>query len=158
VALPRPGDPVPPLDLQNAVGRPAAVVGGDTLYAFFKTTCPTSELVWPYLDRIRRIAQGRAFRVIGVSQDTPEATRAFQERAGTEVDVLFDPAPWTASAALHLQSVPTLLLVGADGRARETVVGFQKSAMERLARAAADGRPAPPLFRHGENVPELRPG
>lgn len=158
MALPQPGDPVPPLDLQDALGRPAAAAGADVLYAFFKTTCPTSELAWPYLDRIRQIAEGRTFRVIGVSQDSPEETRAFQEKAGTEVDVLFDAPPWRASAALDLQSVPTLLLVGADGRAREIVVGFQKSAMERLARAAADGRPAPPLFRHGENVPALRPG
>jgi len=157
VVLPRPGDPVPSFDLQDAFGRPAAAGGGETLYAFFKTTCPTSELLWPYLDRIRQIAEGRAFRVVGVSQDDPDTARAFQERAGTEVDVLFDPAPWRASAALDLQSVPTLLLVGADGRTQETVVGFQKGAMERLARAAAGDRSAR-LFRRGENVPELRPG
>ena len=156
MVLPRPGDAVPPLDLQDASGRPAAAAGGETLYVFFKTTCPTSELLWPYLDRLRTIA-GRAFRVIGVSQDAPEATRAFQERAGTQVDVLFDPDPWKASAALDLHTVPTLLLVGADGRTREAVVGFQKEAMERLARAAAGDRPAR-LFRQGEKVPELRPG
>lgn len=155
MALPRPGDPVPPLALQDADGRPAPLPEGEALLAFFKTTCPTSELAWPYLDRIRRIA--RVLRVVGISQDRPEETRGFQERTGAAVDVLFDPPPWKASSALGLETVPTFVLVGRDGRARETIVGFQKSAMARLAGEAAGGRD-PELFRAGENVPEFRPG
>jgi peroxiredoxin len=158
VALPQPGDPVPPLVLQDAVGRPATLPEGEALFAFFKTTCATSELAWPYLERIRRVAAEGELRLIGISQDGPDETRSFQERTGARLDVLFDPPPWNASAALGLQTVPTFLLVGADGRAKQIVVGFQKEAMTRLAAVAAGDGPAPELFRPDEDVPVFRPG
>ena len=126
------------------------------LYAFFKTTCPTSELAWPFLDRIRAMAGERGRRVIGVSQDEPDQARAFQERAGTRIPLFYDPPPWRASEALGLETVPTLLDVGPDGRVREVIVGFQRDALTRLAARSA-GAPVE-LFRPDEKVPPLRPG
>ena len=137
--------------------RPAA---DETLYALFHTGCPTSELAWPYLERLRRIGEGRGLRVVAVSQDSPEETRRFQTRLGVAAETLYDPPPWRASEALGLESVPAFARVGRDGRVEELVVGFQKDRMAGFAaRSAALAGVAPSaLFRPDENVPPIRPG
>ena len=131
----------------------------EALYGFFKTTCPTSELTWPYFDRIGRIG-ARGLRVYAVSQDGREETAEFHRKLGVELETLYDPPPWPASAALGLTNVPTLFRVGPDGRILETIVGFQRPRLEALARRAAKlaGRTAPRLFRIGDHIPLIVPG
>ena len=155
-----PGAKLPPLALRDERGAQLPPAAGETLYVFFKTTCPTCELTWPYLERIRQTAEGGGFRVLGVSQDDPEATRAFGERLGARIETVYDGRPWPVSDALGVTTVPTLLRVGADGEVAETVVGFDRARMEAFARRAGDlaGRPAAPLFRPDENVPAIKPG
>ena len=131
----------------------------ETLYGFFKTTCPTSELAWPYFDRIRRMGE-RGLPAFAVSQDDREETAQFYEKLGIAPETLYDPPPWTASSALGLTNVPTFFLVGPDGRIRETAVGFQRPRLEGLARRAArlSGRPPMRLFRIGDHIPLIVPG
>ncbi len=154
------GDPFPHLEFIDEDGAPAQAPPGEALYAFFKTTCPTCELTWPYLERIRQASDGSGFSVLAVSQDSPEEAREFAARTHSGIATVYDPAPWKVSEALGLETVPTLLLVGADGRVREAIVGFQKSKMRELAVRAAQraGRVPQELFRPGDDVPELRPG
>lgn len=134
---------------------------GQTLYAFFKTTCPTCELAWPYLERLRRLAEGGQLSLVAVSQDEPQPTEEFNARLATRIPTLYDPPPWHASDAVGLTSVPTLFLV-ADGRIRQTLVGFEKQKLEELAGGAAvpgrAGNGTRTLFRPDEPVPALRPG
>ncbi len=160
VAPPPPGTRWPDLSLKNESGGAARLPAGETLYSFFKTTCPACELAWPYLDRIRRLADGGSFSVLAVSQDDPVETARFSARLGVEIPTVYDPEPWTASETLGLASVPTFLLVGADGVVRDCAVGFQKNKMEELADRAArlSGRPAPELFLPGDSVPVIKPG
>jgi peroxiredoxin len=135
-------------------------VRSDALYAFFKTTCPTCELAWPYLDRIRKIGESGRFSVVAVSQDDPETTAAFYRDLDIDVPTLYDPEPWEASEAAGLTNVPAFFLVGRDGLIRDSAVGFEKHKMEEFAARAADlaGRPATALFSPGENVPAMKPG
>ncbi len=160
MGLPPPGDPFPRLEFTDANGLPTQAPAGEALYAFFKTACPTCELTWPYLERIRRSAEGGGLSVVAVSQDSPEETRQFAERTRSSIPTVYDPPPWRASDSLGVETVPTLLLVGADGRLREAIVGFQKSKIRELAVRAAQlaGRAPEEMFRPGEDVPELRPG
>jgi peroxiredoxin len=155
-----PGSRFPSITLRDEKGREAALPKPPTLYGFFKTTCPTSEFAWPYLDRIRKRAEGGPLSVVGVSQDDPENSSRFAESLRIRIPTLYDPEPWQASEALGLEIVPTLILVGEDGRVRETVVGFQRDKMEELAVLASQraGRPAAALFAPGEKVPAIRPG
>ena len=160
MAVLEPGSSFPPLRLQDSQGRPAVGPAGETLYAFFKTTCPTCELTWPYLERLRVLAGDGGVAVVAVSQDDPGRTEAFNERLSTRIPTLYDPPPWRASDAVGVTSVPTLFLV-AEGRIRETLMGFEKRKWEDLAvRAAAPGRDGvrEALFRPEEKVPALRPG
>lgn len=148
------------MPLLDEKGAASAVPEGETLYAVFKTTCPVCELTWPYLERIRQLADGGKMRVVAVSQDDASKTRAFNKRLGSRVPTLYDPEPWKASDALGMDTVPTLFRVAPDGTIAETVVGFDREALKGLARRAASlsGKPSAELFRAGENVPAFKPG
>ncbi len=155
-----PGTPFPRLALRDDKGQIAEVPPGETLYGFFKTTCPTCELAWPYLDRIRRIGEGGSLSIRAVSQDEPETTRRFYEELGVQIPTLYDAEPWTASETLGLAAVPTFLMVGSDGVLRDSAVGFRRDKMEEFADLAARlaGRPPAALFSPAENVPAWKPG
>jgi peroxiredoxin len=154
-----PGAVFPRIELETESGARFVPPRAETLYGFFKTTCPTCELTWPYIERLRLVG-GNALPVFTVSQDGRAETAAFNERLGVRVETLYDPEPWSASAALGLTNVPTLFLVGPGGRIRETVVGFQRPKLEALANRAAKlaGRRSARLFRIGESVPLIVPG
>jgi hypothetical protein len=160
VSVLEPGETLPPLALRDERGAPFPLPSGETLFVVFKTTCPTCELTWPYLDRIRRAAEGGALRVVAVSQDPPGPTREFGERLGVDVETVYDPEPWPASDALGVANVPTLFRVERGGAIAETIVGFDRARMEGLAARAAAlaGRAPTPLFQRHERVPALKPG
>ena len=155
-----PGARFPDLALTDEGGAPFPRPGGEAIYAVFKTTCPTCELTWPFLDRIRESSAGGELSIVAVSQDDPSATRDFGRRLGTDVPTAYDRSPWPASDTLGVDTVPTLFHVRADGRVAETVVGFDRARLERLADRAARlaGREPEPLFRPDERVPALKPG
>jgi hypothetical protein len=154
-----PGEAFPEIELETESGARFVAPREETLYGFFKTTCPTSEYAWPHFDRIRRIGE-KGLRTFAVSQDDRMETAEFHRRLGVHPDTLYDPPPWKASAALGLTNVPTFFLVGGNGRIRETVVGFQRPRLEGIARRAAklSGLPAVRLFRIGEQIPLIVPG
>ena len=56
-----PGISFPPVALLDAEGRPAPRPKGETVYAFFKTTCPTCDLTWPFLERVRALYPAPGF-------------------------------------------------------------------------------------------------
>ena len=160
MAVLTPGSSLPLLSLVDAGGGATAPVAGEALYGFFKTTCPTCQLAWPFFDRIGQRASGGKLSVFAVSQDDPGQTRAFNEQLGVGLPTLFDPEPWPVSEALGIESVPTFLRVAADGKLRETVVGFDRQKLQELAAEAASlsGRPAGGLYQPGEIVPAFKPG
>ncbi len=162
-----PGTPFPSIALRDEAGAPAASPKGETLYAVFKTTCPTCELAWPYLERIRRISDdsvkdGKAvgLSVVAIAQDDPAKSRAFADRLGTRLETAYDPSPWNASDALGVTNVPTLFRVGGDGVIAETVVGFDRERFRGLARRAAAlaGKPPTELFLPSDDAPPIKPG
>ena len=133
---------------------------GEKLYVFYKTTCPTTEMTWPHLERIRRLAAGGALTVVPVSQDDPDETADFHRRTGYAASAFYDPPPWIVSESLGLASVPAFFLVGGDGVVRQTALGFEKDKMESFAALAAElaSRPHQRLFDPGDGVPAVRPG
>lgn len=122
------------------------------LLAFFKITCPTCQLTFPFLQRL--VDRGGP-RVVGISQDGPEGTAEFQEAFGVRFELVYDRAEdgYGTSNAYGLTHVPGLLLVEPEGRIVWTSEGFSRPALEELA-----ARFGVQLFEAGDRVPNFKPG
>ncbi len=125
---------------------------GPALLAFFKISCPVCQLTFPYLDRI--YATGR-LPVYGVSQNDADSTREFNARYGVSFPALLDAedAGFPVSNEYGITTVPTLLLVEADGTIASVQEGFSKRDLESLG-----GKAGVNPFRAGERVPDWKAG
>ena len=125
---------------------------GPALLAFFKISCPVSQLTFPFLERLH--AAG-TLAVYGISQNDARDTRDFNEDFGVTFPALLDDEDdgFPASNAFGISSVPTLFLVERDGAISHVIEGWRKKEMEFLAAKAGV-----PVFRQGDNVPEWKAG
>jgi peroxiredoxin len=127
---------------------------GPVLVAFFKVSCPTCQLTFPFLQRLADSHDDNAPRLLAVSQDDASASRGFQNRFGVSMPTVIDvPRSWPASDAYQITSVPSLFLVETDGTISLTSEGFSKAAIESLGERF---HVAP--FKESDRIPELRPG
>jgi len=126
--------------------------GGPALLAFFKVSCPTCQLTFPFLERL---AAGSAFQVIGISQDDGGDTQGFMRRFGVTFPMLLDKSEdgYPASNAYGITTVPSMFLIEPDGRIAAAFNGFSKREMEALGARAAVA-----AFQPGEQVPEWKAG
>jgi hypothetical protein len=115
--------------------------------------CSTTRLALPFLERIhRRRTQGTALLVL---QDEAAAARELQAELALSVPIRLEPSPYPLADALRIEAVPTLLLVGRDGRIERVSEGFDRPALEAFAeRLGVDG----PLFEPADRAPAFRPG
>lgn len=129
------------------------LAGGAVVLAFFKTTCPTCKLAFPFLERIHRHGSGP--RLLAISQDGAEATARFHAEFGVTMPTALDAAGngYEASNAYGLTHVPSLFLVTAGGAIEWFSTGFAKAELEELA--AMGGVE---LFTGDDRAPEWKPG
>ncbi len=141
--------------IQNDAGLP-------TLFAFFKVSCPTCRLTWPYLQKLHEAYGGRAVRVLGVSQNDVASSRAYYRDFGAATfDLVLDPEPaFPASNLFDVESVPHLVLVGADGLVRKVWAGWQRKELEAVASQIAReaGVPEVPLIAQDDPVVSWKAG
>src|SRR5437879_1348618 len=103
----------PGFDLPALTGGRTALsellASGPVVLAFFKVTCPTCQLTFPFLQRIHQ-AGGR---IVGISQDDTRATTDFNARFGVSFPTLLDSAGerYPVSNAYRITDVPSLFLV-----------------------------------------------
>jgi peroxiredoxin len=139
----------------------ASLKHGPVIVAFFKVSCPVCQYTLPFLERMHQNYAGQKIAIVGVSQNEQRDTAAFLKEFGiTFPTLLDDPKGYAVSNAYGLTNVPTLFLIGQDGRIEVTSVGWVKQDMEDMNRKIANGQQTPPfaLFRSGENVSDYRPG
>ena len=131
------------------------------LLIFFKNSCPTCILAFPFLQRLYERVREAPLRFWGISQDGMEETRAFGSRHGVTFPLLPDGEGYPVSNACHLTNVPSLFLVEPDGRISRAAVGFSKAGMESLAAEFGRRFRMPgiaPLFTAADEVPAVKPG
>ncbi|HEX4133549.1 MAG TPA: TlpA disulfide reductase family protein [Bryobacteraceae bacterium] len=153
----QPGDSAPDINLPALDGSAwnlrAALKEGPVALAFFKISCPTCQLTFPFLQRMAD-STTNGLRIVAVSQDDAPDTREFHQRFGVSMSTLTDAAPtYSASSAYKITSVPSIFVVETDGRIAWATEGFNKAALEDLGRRSGV---AP--FRENDHVPSLRPG
>ncbi|HET9596029.1 MAG TPA: conjugal transfer protein TraF [Anaeromyxobacteraceae bacterium] len=154
------GSSAPPLALVDLHGRAAAaaVAGEPALLFFYKDGCAASEVAAGVVPRFAAVP---GLRVLAVSQDGPEETRAFAAAHGWGgVAVMRDPEPWPASDALGVRATPTWILLDAGGRVAASAEGWSRADANALAREAARLAGAAPLEVAADGGPEpaFRPG
>jgi peroxiredoxin len=125
---------------------------GPALLAFYKISCPVCQLTAPYLERLAASAE---MQVVGISQDDSQSTEGFNQRFGVTFPTLLDQSGdgYPASNAYGISSVPTLFLVGSDGRVAKSFAGFSKRDIEELGERAGVE-----VFHDGDNVPDWKAG
>ena len=128
---------------------------GPIVLAFFKISCPTCQFTLPFLGRLYDAQFPGSPCVFGISQDKPEHTREFNNQFGIHFPVLLDSANdgYPVSNAYGLTNVPSLFLIGTDGRIEWSLKGFHRVELNELGKRF--GRSP---FEAGEKIPLLRPG
>jgi peroxiredoxin len=151
----RDGQPAPDLRLRTPDGEwrqlTDLTASGPVLLAIYKTTCPTCQLALPFLTRLK----DAGLQIFTVSQDSPAASRQFNQDYDVDLPFLLDRADdgYPASNALGVTHVPSLLLIGQDRRVDWSDTGFSKRNLETLA--ARFGRK---MFTGADKVPESKSG
>jgi peroxiredoxin len=158
------GSRAPEFSLTGIDGRTYALrQGGEepTLLIFFKNSCPTCMLTFPFLQRLYERMEGAPLRVWGISQDSAAETKIFGEQFGASFPLLPDGTGYPVSGAYGLTHVPTLFLVEPGGIVARTLVGFSRGDLESLAAEFRRRLRLPgitPLFVDSDEAPALKPG
>jgi len=163
-ALP-PGTKAPDFSLPAVDGSKfslhAAFAQGPVLAAFFKVSCPTCQYTFPYLERLHKAYGDKKIAVVGISQNNQRDTLAFLKEYGVTFRTLLDdPNGYAVSNAYGLTNVPTLFLIGQDGKIEISSVGWVKKELEDINQklAAVQRMNLPAVFQPGEEVRDFRAG
>jgi peroxiredoxin len=152
-----PGSPAPGFRLALLGGGEVDLLdwlpNAPILLAFFKTTCPTCMLAFPFLERIHRRAIG--LRLLAISQDGPQSTARFHEEFGITMPTAIDPAceGYAVSNAYGITHVPSLFMITPACNIEWFSTGFSKPDFEELAAKAGME-----VFTTKDRVPVWKPG
>jgi peroxiredoxin len=137
-----------------------ALKQGPVLAAFFKISCPVCQFTFPFLERMYETYGGGKVTFWGVSQDDAQDTKEFCKEFDVTFPMLVDEDGYPASNQYGLTNVPSIFLIGPDGKAIVSSVGFSKADLEKISGeiARAAGKPSTSLFRPDEVVPDSKPG
>lgn len=137
---------------RDVAGRPAVLV-------FFKTSCATCDLAFPYLNRLRE-TYPEGWHLWAISQDAADRSGPYARDAGIDYPVLIDAPGYDASNLYDPPATPTAFLVGPDGRVEFSTYGFAKADLNELAARVAKHVGAEPVViaREGDGRPDSKPG
>lgn len=144
------GEPAPPV--------PGILLGdGPIGLLFFKVTCPTCQMAAPKVAAFERAYPGR---VVGIGQDPQDVLEAFAAHHGMGIRVVEDPPPYDVSDAYGVVTVPTLVVVGADGLVADRVEAWDREGFNRASRRLAVELGVEPavISEEGDGLPPFRPG
>jgi peroxiredoxin len=154
-----PGSRAPDFRLPRLHGGVSAlaelVAGGPVLLVFFKVTCPVCQMALPFLERIHAAGTLPTLSIYGISQDDDGDTREFNREFGITFPTLLDTeeSGFPVSGDYRISSVPSMFVVGQDGRISQAMEGWNRREILALG-ALAGVNP----FHQGENVPEWKAG
>ncbi len=136
----------------NAEAQPVLLV-------FFKTTCATCDLTFPYISRLRQ-AYPDGWRLWAVSQHPVEQTREYAAKHGMSYPVLVDEPGFAVSLLYDPPATPTLVLVDGEGQVAHVSYGFAKEDLNEVAGLIASwlGRQAQMVAPDGDGRPAMQPG
>jgi hypothetical protein len=123
---------------------------GQTLVIVGHMNCKTTRQTLPFIDRIHKDG-GRA---VAMLQDSPEDAEAGLAKLGLSLPFFCERNPYSLSAAIGLEVVPTLLFIEADGTVALTSEAFRRPDIEAFAERL--GAPRPVIAN--DTMPGFKPG
>jgi hypothetical protein len=155
----QPPNPFPHLSLPDLAGSERAFVTAWTarpaIFLVGHRDCATTRMTLPFVDRIHRRRPADA-SVIAILQDEPDSARELRRDLDLALPVLVEADPFPVAAELGMRSVPTVFLVGIDGKIVRASEGFRRDDLEAMAQAIGM---VGPLFTEADaGVPARRPG
>jgi peroxiredoxin len=138
---------------------PRSLGGKPALLVFFTTGCPTCDLAFPYVNRLRE-TYPEGWELWAVSQDPPDRSSAYARKYGITYPVLLDAPEFSASKPYDPPSTPTMYLIDAHGRVEFTTEGFSKHDLNEIAARIAShvGAEATVIAPDNDGNPDMRPG
>lgn len=130
-----------------------------TLAVFFKTSCPTSALTFPYLAKFHQVYHAIGLAVWGISQDPRDLTSQFAADHQSTFPILLDTA-WRVSRMYDPEFVPTLLLIDNTGHILDSAVGLDKAKLNHISQIVAARLGVPPalIALPDDGQPAFKPG
>jgi peroxiredoxin len=157
------GTPAPDFQLNSLTGQifrlNDALRAGPVALVFYKASCPTCQLTFPYLQTIHSsLSADFGNKLWGISQDEIAETTEFVHQFGIQFPILLDEHPYPVSTAYGVEFVPTVIIVGSDGMIQHSDYGFSKSTLSRVAALGGENAVPLTLFPPNDGLPERRPG
>ncbi|MFL5766986.1 MAG: TlpA family protein disulfide reductase [Actinomycetota bacterium] len=132
--------------------------GRPTLLWFYKVTCSVSQMAAP---KAQALADAYPDSVVGVGEDPPDALEAFSEQYGMPgLRSVPDLAPFPASDAYDIESVPTMFLVDAGGKIDDVVQSWDREGYNRVSARLAEltGSDYVEISNESDGFPPFKPG
>ena len=138
---------------------PNDLSGQPALLVFFKTTCETCDVAFPYLNKLREVYPD-GWHIWAIAQDPPDKARAYAERHGITYPVLVDAPAYDVSLLYDPEATPSIFLLDAKGRTEIDVYGFAKDDMNEFSTriAAAVGAEPVVVAPNDDGGPSFKPG
>ncbi len=120
---------VPPLSLKTYSGQDYSLSTNDsmvTALVFWATWCQPCLMEIPELVQLQKKYRDRGFRVVAVNVDDPDGNkvRPIEERFGINYTVLIG-TDQIAQDYGGIYALPTLFLIGRDGKLKEKLMGLE---------------------------------
>jgi peroxiredoxin len=154
------GDRAPPFELPDLEGRLWRLDGAPALVVFWKASCNTCHLAFPYLQRLVQAYPQDGWRLLAVSQDGPSASRQFAQEVGLTLPLLIEGEGWPVSKQYDPEATPTLFFIDEDGTIALTSVGFDKAELNEVSRRLAERLGVEPqeVAAQDDGNPFFKPG
>jgi len=138
---------------------PKSLEGKAAVLVFFKTSCATCDLTFPYLNQLRRTYR-EGWHLWAVSQDTAERTGSYALEHGMDYPVLIDAPGYEVSRLYDPPATPTIFVIDPAGRVEFSTYGFSKADMNEIAGRIAGhvGEAAVIIAREDDGRPDFKPG
>ncbi len=140
--------------LADALGR------GPVLLVFFKTSCATCDLAFPYINRFLESYPGDGWSLWAVAQDAAAEASSYASTYGMTYPVLPDANGYQVSKAYDPPATPTLFLIDGSGQVIQESAGFDKEELNALSAALAERLGAKPavIAEADDGNPDFKPG
>ena len=158
------GDRAPDFELTDLDGGrhrlEYALARGPALAIFWKPTCKTCHLAFPYYQRLAEAYAADGWQLLSISQDNAQSSGEFARQYGLTFPTLIEGEGWPVSKQYDPEATPTLFLIGQDGTIEATSVGFHKEELNEISSRLAEHLGSQPqvIAEENDGNPPFKPG